>query len=156
MIERILNLLERLVAAHEKLAEVNDRYVHAAFAAPTEAKAEEPKQRKGRSSKPQADVEAPKVEEATKEEPKKEEPKVEEAPKEEPAKPKYKLEDVKAAVASFAGRRVSSGSTNPKGEARALMAHFGNGKTKTDEIDPADYAAVIDAANADWLPEEEL
>ena len=36
------------------------------------------------------------------------------------------------------------------------MAHFGNGKTKTDEIDPADYAAVIDAANADWLPEEEL
>ena len=82
--------------------------------------------------------------------------KVEEAPKEEPAKPKYKLEDVKAAVASFAGRRASAGSTEPKGEARALMAHFGNGKTKTDEIDPSDYAAVIDAANADWLPEEEL
>lgn len=154
MIERILNLLERLVAAHEKLAEANDLYVRAVPSAPpAEAKAEEPKQRKGRSSKPQAEeqpVEAPK------EEPKNEEPKVEEAPKEEPAKPKYKLEDVKAAVASFAGRRASAGSTDPKGEARALMAHFGNGKTKTDEIDPADYAAVIDAANADWLPEEEL
>ena len=154
MIERILNLLERLVAAHEKLAEANDLYVRAVPSAPpAEAKAEEPKQRKGRS-KPQAEeqpVEAPKVEEAPKEE-----PKVEEAPKEEPAKPKYKLEDVKAAVASFAGRRASAGSTDPKGEARALMAHFGNGKTKTDEIDPADYAAVIDAANADWLPEEEL
>ena len=151
MIERILNLLERLVAAHEKLAEANDMYVRAAPSAPpAEAKAEEPKQRKGRSSKPQAEeqpVEAPKVEVA---------PKVEEAPKEEPAKPKYKLEDVKAAVASFAGRRASAGSTDPKGEARALMAHFGNGKTKTDEIDPSDYAAVIDAANADWLPEEEL
>ena len=145
MIERILNLLERLVAAHEKLAEANDMYVRAVPSAPpAEAKAEEPKQRKGRSSKPQTEeqpVEAPKVEEA---------------PKEEPAKPKYKLEDVKAAVASFAGRRASAGSTDPKGEARALMAHFGNGKTKTDEIDPADYAAVIDAANADWLPEEEL
>ena len=155
MIERILNLLERLVAAHEKLAEANDMYVRAIPSAPpAETKAEEPKQRKSRSSKPQAEeqpVEAPKVEEATKEE-----PKVEEAPKEEPAKPKYKLEDVKAAVASFAGRRASAGSTDPKGEARALMAHFGNGKTKTDEIDPADYAAVIDAANADWLPEEEL
>lgn len=154
MIERILNLLERLVAAHEKLAEANDLYVRAVPSAPpAEAKAEEPKPRKSRS-KPQAEeqpVEAPKVEEAPKEE-----PKVEEAPKEEPAKPKYKLEDVKAAVASFAGRRASSGSTDPKGEARALMAHFGNGKTKTDEIDPADYAAVIDAANADWLPEEEL
>ena len=145
MIERILNLLERLVAAHEKLAEANDLYVRAVPSAPpAEAKAEEPKQRKSRSSKPQAEeqpVEAPKVEEA---------------PKEEPAKPKYKLEDVKAAVASFAGRRASAGSTDPKGEARALMANFGNGKTKTDEIDPADYAAVIDAANADWLPEEEL
>ncbi len=67
----------------------------------------------------------------------------------------YTLEDLKAAVKGYADRRKNAGSSDPRGDALALMAQFGNGKAKTDDIDQADYAAVIVAAGSDWMPESE-
>lgn len=73
------------------------------------------------------------------------------------AKPKAPtLDELKKAVAEYAARRAQAKAADPKGDARALMAHFGGGVAKTDDIAEEHRAAVIEAANNDWTPEEDL
>ena len=149
MLEKVICLFERLVVAQEKIAENQAAYLEfqkeigttyvAADPQPNEApKTEEkPKATRGKKEKATEPVEAPKAEE----------PK-----KEEPAKPKLTLADVKAAVAGYAEARMKGGSADPKGDARALMAHHGGGAKKTDEIAEEYWEGVVEACKSGWEP----
>ena len=147
MFDTLLALFERLVIAHEKLAASQEAILRV-----TDVRiVEDPK---------------PEVEEKPKSEPKGKGKKKEEAPapKAEAPKPVEKpqatLADVKMAVSQYADSRLKGGSADPKGDARALMAHFGQGAAKTDLIPEEDWQEVIDACASGWEPlpakEEEL
>ena len=151
MLEKVIGLFERLVIAHEKLAASQEAILRV-----TDVRIVE-------DPKPETTEEKPKATRAKKAEPKQEPeaPKAQEPPKvEEPKKPKATLADVKAAVAKYADTRLQGGSTDPKGDARALMAHFGQGAAKTDLIPEECWQDVIDACTSGWEPlpakEEEL
>ena len=142
MFDQIIALFERLVIAHEKLAASQEAIlrvtdVRVAEDPATAAEPEKPKATRAKKEKATEPVETPKAE----------------APKkEEPAKPKLTLVDVKAAVAGYAEARMKGGSPQPKEDARALMAHFGQGATKTDLIPEECWQDVIDACTAGWEP----
>lgn len=150
MFDQIIALFERLVIAHEKLAASQEAILRV-----TDVRIVE-------DPKPETTEEKPKATRAKKEKAPEpvEPPKVEEPKKEEPAKPKATLADVKAAVSKYADTRLQGGSTDPKGDARALMAHFGQGAAKTDLIPEECWQDVIDACTSGWEPlpakEEEL
>lgn len=142
MLEKVICLFERLVVAQEKIAENQAAYlefqkenmVENVYVTAPEA--------------PQAEPEKPKATRAKKE--KQEAPKVEET---KPApKPKLTLADVKAAVAGYAEARMKGGSADPKGDARALMAHHGGGAKKTDEIAEEYWEGVVEACKSGWEP----
>ena len=142
MFETLISLFERLVIAHEKLAASQEailRVTDVRFVedpAPA-AEQEKPKATRAKKEKATEPVETPKAE----------------APKkEEPAKPKLTLVDVKAAVAGYAEARMKGGSADPKGDARALMAHHGGGAKKTDEIAEEYWADVVEACKSGWEP----
>ena len=142
MFETLISLFERLVIAHEKLAASQEailRVTDVRFVedpAPA-AEPEKPKATRAKKEKATEPVETPKAE----------------APKkEEPAKPKLTLVDVKAAVAGYAEARMKGGSADPKGDARALMAHHGGGAKKTDEIAEECWQDIIDACTSGWEP----
>ena len=148
MFDTLIALFERLVIAHEKLAasqeailRVTDVRVGEDPAPATEH--EKPKATRAKKEKATEPVETPKAE----------------APK--PVeKPKATLADVKMAVSQYADSRLKGGSADPKGDARALMAHFGQGAAKTDLIPEECWQDIIDACTAGWEPlpakEEEL
>ena len=142
MFETLISLFERLVIAHEKLAASQEailRVTDVRFVedpAPA-AEPEKPKATRAKKEKATEPVETPKAE----------------APKkEEPAKPKLTLVDVKAAVAGYAEARMKGGSADPKGDARALMAHHGGGAKKTDEIAEEYWEGVVEACKSGWEP----
>jgi hypothetical protein len=147
MLEKVICLFERLVVAQEKIAENQAAYLefqkenmveNVYVAAPEAPKTEEkPKATRAKKEKATEPVEAPKAEE----------PK-----KEKPAKPKLTLADVKAAVAGYAEARMKGGSADPKGDARALMAHHGGGAKKTDEIAEEYWEGVVEACKSGWEP----
>lgn len=141
MFDQIIALFERLVIAHEKLAASQEAILRVTDARVVEDPA------------PAAEPEKPKATRAKKE--KQEAPKAEEPKKEEPAKPKLTLADVKAAVASYAEARMKGGSADPKGDARALMAHHGGGAKKTDEIAEEYWESVVEACKSGWEPKDE-
>ena len=139
MFETLISLFERLVIAHEKLAASQEAILRVTDVRVVEdpvetPKAEEPKG-KGRGKKAEPKPEAPKAEE----------PKPVE-------KPKATLADVKAAVSKYADTRLQNGSQDPKGDARALMAHHGGGAKKTDEIAEEYWADVVEACKSGWEP----
>ena len=145
MFETLISLFERLVIAHEKLAASQEAIlrvtdVRVAEDPATAAEPEKPKATRAKKEKA-PEPEAPKADEPKKEE-----------PKPEPAKPKLTLADVKAAVASYAENRMKGGSADPKGDARALMAHHGGGAKKTDEIAEEYWADVVGACKSGWEP----
>lgn len=142
MLEKVIGLFERLVVAVEKNAEHNAIIAasmsnpEAFVAAPPKA---EEKPKATRNSK-KAEPEAPK-----------QEPKVE--------APKIALVDVKKAVSEYAAARMAAGSSDPKGDARALMAQHADGAAKTDDIKEIYFAGVINACQTGWVPaaaEEDL
>ena len=142
MFETLISLFERLVIAHEKLAASQEAILRVTDVrvvedpAPT-AEPEKPKATRAKKEKATEPVETPKAE----------------APKkEEPAKPKLTLVDVKAAVAGYAEARMKGGSADPKGDARALMAHHGGGAKKTDEIAEEYWEGVVEACKSGWEP----
>lgn len=143
MFDTLIALFERLVIAHEKVAgnqeiflefqrELADRgttYI-AADPQPTAAEPEKPKAEpkgKGKKKEEAPAPEAPKATLAT-------------------------LADVKMAVSQYADSRLKGGSPQPKEDARALMAHFGQGATKTDLIPEEAWQEVIDACASGWEP----
>ena len=142
MFETLISLFERLVIAHEKLAASQEAILRVTDVRIVEDPApatehEKPKATRAKKEKAPEPVEAPKAE----------------APKkEEPAKPKLTLVDVKAAVAGYAEARMKGGSADPKGDARALMAHHGGGAKKTDEIAEEYWADVVEACTSGWEP----
>jgi hypothetical protein len=142
MFETLISLFERLVIAHEKLAASQEAILRVTDVRVVEDPApatepEKPKTTRAKKEKAQEPVEAPKAE----------------APKkEEPAKPKLTLVDVKAAVAGYAEARMKGGSADPKGDARALMAHHGGGAKKTDEIAEEYWEGVVEACKSGWEP----
>ena len=142
MFETLISLFERLVIAHEKLAASQEAILRVTDVRVVEdpapaAEPEKPKATRAKKEKAPEPVEAPKAE----------------APKkEEPAKPKLTLVDVKAAVAGYAEARMKGGSADPKGDARALMAHHGGGAKKTDEIAEEYWADVVEACKSGWEP----
>ena len=142
MFETLISLFERLVIAHEKLAASQEAIlrvtdVRVAEDPATAAEPEKPKATRAKKEKATEPVETPKAE----------------APKkEEPAKPKLTLVDVKAAVAGYAEARMKGGSADPKGDARALMAHHGGGAKKTDEIAEEYWEGVVEACKSGWEP----
>lgn len=132
MLEKVICLFERLVVAQEKIAENQAAYLefqkenmveNVYVAAPEAPKTEE----------------KPKATRAKKEEPK-------------PEPVKLTLADVKAAVAGYAEARMKGGSADPKGDARALMAHHGGGAKKTDEIAEEYWEGVVEACKSGWEP----
>lgn len=132
MFDTLIALFERLVIAHEKLAASQEAILRV-----TDVRiVEDPK---------------PEVEEKPKSEPKGKGKKKEEAPAPEAPKP-VALADVKMAVSQYADSRLKGGSADPKGDARALMAHFGQGATKTDLIPEEAWQEVIDACASGWEP----
>lgn len=142
MLEKVICLFERLVVAQEKIAENQAAYLEfqkgTIDTTPEEpTKEEKPKATRAKKEKATEPVEAPKAEE----------PK-----KEKPAKPKLTLADVKAAVAGYAEARMKGGSADPKGDARALMAHHGGGAKKTDEIAEEYWEGVVEACKSGWEP----
>lgn len=142
MLEKVICLFERLVVAQEKIAENQAAYLEfqkgTIDTTPEEpTKEEKPKSTRAKKEKATEPVEAPKAEE----------PK-----KKEPAKPKLTLADVKAAVAGYAEARMKGGSADPKGDARALMAHHGGGAKKTDEIAEEYWEGVVEACKSGWEP----
>ena len=143
MFDQIIALFERLVIAHEKLAASQEailRVTDVRFVEDPAPAAEPEKPKATRAKKEKApEPEAPKAEE-----PKKEEPKLEPV--------KLTLADVKAAVASYAENRMKGGSPQPKEDARALMAHFGQGASKTDLIPEEAWADVVEACKSGWEP----
>lgn len=142
MFEKIIALFERLVVAHEKLAESQEAILRVVDARDPQP-VEEPKtEKKTRGKKAE-----PKPEPAK-------EPEVVEETKPAPA-PKLTLADVKMAVAGYADARLKGGAADPKNEARALMAHHGGGAKKTDEIAEEYWQAVVDACTSGWTPVEE-
>ena len=150
MLEKVIGLFERLVVAVEKNAEHNAIIAasmsnpEAFVAAPPKA---EEKPKATRNSK-KAEPEAPKQEP---EAPKQEAPKVE--------APKIALVDVKKAVSEYAAARMAAGSSDPKGDARALMAQHADGATKTDDIKEIYFSGIINACQTGWVPaaaEEDL
>ena len=144
MFETLISLFERLVIAHEKLAASQEAILRVTDVrvvedpAPT-AEPEKPKATRAKKEKASEPVETPKAEE-----PKKEEPK--------PEPVKLTLADVKVAVAGYAEARMKGGSADPKGDARALMAHHGGGAKKTDEIAEEYWADVVAACKSGWEP----
>ena len=144
MFETLISLFERLVIAHEKLAASQEAILRVTDVRVVEdpatvAEPEKPKATRAKKEKATEPVETPKAEE-----PKKEEPK--------PEPVKLTLVDVKAAVAGYAEARMKGGSADPKGDARALMAHHGGGAKKTDEIAEEYWEGVIDACKSGWEP----
>lgn len=144
MFETLISLFERLVIAHEKLAASQEAILRVTDVRVVEDPApatehEKPKATRAKKEKAPEPVEAPKAEE-----PKKEEPK--------PEPVKLTLADVKAAVASYAENRMKGGSPQPKEDARALMAHFGQGASKTDLIPEEAWADVVEACKSGWEP----
>ena len=139
MFETLISLFERLVIAHEKLAASQEAILRVTDVRIVEDPA------------PAAEPEKPKATRAKKEKaPEPEAPKAE-APK--PVeKPKATLADVKMAVSQYADSRLKGGSADPKGDARALMAHFGQGATKTDLIPEECWQDIIDAGTSGWEP----
>ena len=143
MFDQIIALFERLVLAHEKLAASQEAILRVIDVRVVEDPA------------PAAEPEKPKATRAKKEKaPEPEAPKAEEVkqPEPAPAKPKLTLVDVKAAVAGYAEARMKGGSADPKGDARALMAHHGGGAKKTDEIAEEYWADVVGACKSGWEP----
>ena len=142
MLEKVIGLFERLVVAHEKLAASQEAILRVTDVRVVEDPApatehEKPKATRAKKEKATEPVETPKAE----------------APKkEEPAKPKLTLVDVKAAVAGYAEARMKGGSADPKGDARALMAHHGGGAKKTDEIAEEYWEGVVEACKSGWEP----
>lgn len=142
MFETLISLFERLVIAHEKLAASQEAILRVTDVRVVEdpapvAEPEKPKATRAKKEKAPEPVETPKAE----------------APKkEEPAKPKLTLVDVKAAVAGYAEARMKGGSADPKGDARALMAHHGGGAKKTDEIAEEYWEGVVEACKSGWEP----
>ena len=138
MFETLISLFERLVIAHEKLAASQEAILRVTDVRVVEdpAPAEKPKATRAKKEKA----------------PEPEAPKAEAPKKEEPAKPKLTLVDVKAAVAGYAEARMKGGSADPKGDARALMAHHGGGAKKTDEIAEEYWADVVEACKSGWEP----
>lgn len=159
MFDTLIALFERLVIAHEKVAgnqaallefqkelvDMETTYV-VADPQPTAAEPEKPKSEPKGKGKKKEEAPAPEA-------PKAEEPKPVE-------KPRATLADVKMAVSQYADSRLKGGSADPKGDARALMAHFGQGATKTDLIPEECWQDIIDACTSGWEPllakEEEL
>ena len=144
MFETLISLFERLVIAHEKLAASQEAILRVTDVRIVEdpapvAEPEKPKATRAKKEKAPEPVDPPKAEE-----PKKEEPK--------PEPVKLTLADVKAAVASYAENRMKGGSPQPKEDARALMAHFGQGATKTDLIPEESWADVVEACKSGWEP----
>ena len=140
MFETLISLFERLVIAHEKLAASQEAILRVTDVRVVEDPApatehEKPKATRAKKEKATEPVETPKAE----------------APK--PVeKPKATLADVKMAVSQYADSRLKGGSADPKGDARALMAHFGQGATKTDLIPEEAWQEVIDACASGWEP----
>jgi hypothetical protein len=50
---------------------------------------------------------------------------------------------------------MKGGSADPKGDARALMAHHGGGAKKTDEIAEEYWESVVEACKSGWEPKDE-
>lgn len=155
MFDQIIALFERLVIAHEKLAASQEAILRVTDVRVVEdpapvAEHEKPKATRAKKEKAPEPVETPKAETPKAEEPKKEEPKKEEPKPVE--KPKATLADVKMAVSQYADSRLKGGSPQPKEDARALMAHFGQGATKTDLIPEEAWQEVIDACTSGWEP----
>ena len=147
MFETLISLFERLVVAHEKLAASQEAMMQEAFKPmgdPTPVEDKPKTTRNGKKAEPKP--EAAKVEPAP------------ESPKPEPEKPKLTLADVKKAVAEYAQARMTAGSPDPKGNARALMAQHADGAAKTDDIKELYFESVVNACVAGWVPmaEEEL
>lgn len=142
MFDTLIALFERLVIAHEKLASSQEAILNVGEAT---APIEPEKPKVPRAKKADKPVEAPKVEEPKAEAPKAEAPKPVE-------KPKATLADVKMAVSQYADSRLKGGSPQPKEDARALMAHFGQGATKTDLIPEECWQDIIDACASGWEP----
>ena len=144
MFETLISLFERLVIAHEKLAASQEAILNVGVDLG----------KPGADHSPAAEPEKPKATRAKKEKAPEpvETPKAEAPKKEEPAKPKLTLVDVKAAVAGYAEARMKGGSPQPKEDARALMAHFGQGASKTDLIPEEAWADVVDACKSGWEP----
>ena len=140
MFETLISLFERLVIAHEKLAASQEAILRVTDVRVVEdpapvAEPEKPKATRAKKEKAPEPVEAPKAE----------------APK--PVeKPKATLADVKVAVAGYAEARMKGGSPQPKEDARALMAHFGQGAAKTDLIPEECWQDIIDACTSGWEP----
>ena len=143
MFDQIIALFERLVIAHEKLAASQEAILRVTDVRVVEdpAPAAEPEKPKATRAKKEK---APEPEVTKAEEPKKEEPK--------PEPVKLTLADVKAAVAGYAENRMKGGSADPKGDARALMAHHGGGAKKTDEIAEEYWEGVVEACKSGWEP----
>ena len=142
MFDQIIALFERLVIAHEKLAASQEAILRVTDVRVVEDPA------------PAAEPEKPKAEPKGKGK-KKEEAPAPEAPKVEEPKaeaPKATLADVKMAVSQYADSRLKGGSPQPKEDARALMAHFGQGATKTDLIPEECWQDIIDACASGWEP----
>ena len=135
MFDTLIALFERLVIAHEKLAASQEALLNVGDA-PAPIESEKPKSEPKGKGKKKEEAPAP---EATKAE----------APKPEP---KATLADVKMAVSQYADSRLKGGSADPKGDARALMAHFGQGAAKTDLIPEECWQDVIDACTSGWAP----
>lgn len=145
MLEKFLTLFERMVVAMETQAanqaafiefQKDNMFVYsAADPQPVETPKAEETKGKGKGKKAEPKPEAPKAEE----------PKPVE-------KPKAALADVKMAVSQYADSRLKGGSADPKGDARALMAHFGQGAAKTDLIPEECWQDVIDACTSGWEP----
>ena len=141
MLEKVIGLFERLVVAHEKLAASQEAILRVTDVRVVEDPA------------PAAESEKPKATRAKKEKaPEPEAPKAEEPKKEEPKPVKLTLADVKVAVAGYAEARMKGGSPQPKEDARALMAHFGQGASKTDLIPEEAWADVVEACKSGWEP----
>lgn len=132
MFDTLIALFERLVIAHEKLAASQEAILRVTDVRVVEdpAPAAEPEKPKAtRTKKADKPVEAPKAE-----------------------APKATLADVKMAVSQYADSRLKGGSPQPKEDARALMAHFGQGASKTDLIPEECWQDVIDACTSGWAP----
>ena len=142
MLEKVIGLFERLVIAMETQAVNQAAYLEFQKEMGATYVAADPQ-----PEAPKAEIEKPKTTRA-----KKEKPAEPEAPKVEETKPKLTLADVKIAVGEYAKARLDSGSPSPKEDARALMAHFAAGATKTDLIEEPYWQDVVDACKSGWEP----
>ena len=165
----VMELIERFVAAHERLAQANEELVKIYNCAPVEEPVvEEPKKpRRPRKAKEQAPADptppapepavtttTPPADEATGSAPDEAAPVVE-----------YTLADLQKAVKDYAANRIAyyggvsaeDSGVKATADARALMKKFSNGTAEaTKSVAPFYYAAIIDACRNGWTPEEEL